>query len=99
MGAGAASANTSMPEEGEDVARPGSLFDLYVNMDQLGVDEDQRTGEDVLTGGNDEVEDRAMEDGVTNGQASPMRGLPIMTLTEVWKGGCQRESRHYRLAR
>ena len=99
MGAGAASANTSMAEEGEDVARPGSLFDLYVNMDRLGADEDQRTGKDVLTGGNDKVEDRVMEDGVTNGQASPMRGLPIMTLTEVWKGGCQRESCHYRLAR
>ena len=54
------------------MAGPESLFNSYVNMDQLGADEDQRTGEDALPGGDDDVEDRTMEDGVTNGQASPM---------------------------
>ena len=62
-----------MPEKGEDVAGPDSSFVSYANMDQPGADENQRTGEDMLPGGDDKVEDRAMEDNVTNGQASPMR--------------------------
>ena len=63
-GVAGASTSTSVPEGIEDASGPDALFDSYVNMDQLGGDEDEETSEGA--GG-------AVENGITNGLEAPAR--------------------------
>lgn len=69
-----ASANTNVPEGGEDASGPDALFDSYVNMDQLGGDTNQGTDEGAVPGGGgDGVEGSTVGSGATNGPGVSMR--------------------------